>query len=400
MWRAFGNKSVEKIDEGIPYVVTVDIAGFYENIDISVLLSDLRSLEIEPALVAQLSACLNKWSLSHIQGRGVPQGFTASDILARLYLHNVDRGLDGRGLFHYRYVDDFKLFCVSLPDAKRALIVLVTLLRRRGLVVQTAKSGILPAAEARVKILGIQPILQGLLGAYVSEIADLLGVTDPYFSLWDAEQIVATNPDLAPVELVRQAYDQYFVNAEPQQFDKTLFHFLLKRLSTSNDLHAFPHCLTYLRTRPEETADVLRYVRQVGIVDRAEPLILDYLASDDAVYSYQVFQILEWRLGISLSPSEPFVRYVRHVVFDLAPISYLRAMGREFLARFGTLADVDRIEEGLAIATYDLERAELICCIRRIEPGRRNSILARLQPESPYTATAVALVRGGSLSFL
>lgn len=397
MWRAFGSKSVEKIDEGTPYVVTADIAGFYENVDISLLLSDLRALEVENAVITLLSACLNKWSVSHIQGRGVPQGFTASDILARLYLHNVDRGLDGRALFHYRYVDDFRLFWVSYPDAKRALVILVTLLRRRGLVVQTAKSEILTADSARVKIQGLQPILQSLLGDYVGEIADLFGITDPYFALWDAEQIVASSPESAPVGLLREAYERYFVADAAGKFDKTLFHFLLKRLGSAYDLYAFPHCLTYLRSRPEETEAILSYVKRLGVIDRAEPMILEYLASDEAVYSYQTFQIVRWRLELPGSPLDGLVRFVRLIVFGSSPPPYLRAVAREFLARFGSLADVDRMEEGLAVATHELERAELICCIRRVEVGRRNGILARLQNENPYTAAAVALVRSGDL---
>ena len=122
-----------------------------------------------------------------------------------------------------------------------------------------------------------------------------------------------------------------------------------------------------------------------------------YLTSSEAVYAYQVFQNLDWRLGIPQPPSLQLVAFVRHLVFDLSPHPYVRAVAREFLARFGTLGDVDRLEDYLAVAHHDLERAELVCCIRRIEPGRRNGILARVQGESHFTAVAVSLVRRGAL---
>ena len=71
-----------RIAQGADHVVITDIAGFYENIDIGLMLSDLRAVDDNGPVGQRLSECLNKWSLSHVSGRGIPQGFAASDILA------------------------------------------------------------------------------------------------------------------------------------------------------------------------------------------------------------------------------------------------------------------------------------------------------------------------------
>lgn len=82
-WREFDQKSVAQISGGIPFVVMADISAFYENIDIGLLVSDLRAIGAPAEAVDQISICLNKWS--QITNRGIPQGQTPSDILAKLY---------------------------------------------------------------------------------------------------------------------------------------------------------------------------------------------------------------------------------------------------------------------------------------------------------------------------
>lgn len=396
-WKKFGDASVVRIDQGATHVVITDIAGFYENIDIALMLSDLRRVNDNLIVGQLLSKCLNKWSLSHVSGRGLPQGFAASDILARLYLHAVDCGLADRGVCHYRYVDDIRLFCGSRPEARKALTILTAVLRKRGLVLQTAKSGIHVGNDARDEIEGIQPVLRAALQEYVHDIAELFGVEDPYFSLWDAEELISADPNSAPIEIMRTTYSQYIENGNPDTFDKTLFHFLLKRFGNANDPFAYPHCLDLLTSQPQETAYILRYVTAIGRVIEAELKVIDFLESADNVYGYQVYQLLTWRTATTYTPSPALVNYVRQVVFSSMAPSYVKAVGREFIARYGSLADVDRLEEAFSETSSDLERAELVCAIRRMELGRRNSILARLRDESLFTTNAVALVRAGAL---
>ncbi|MDU3132917.1 MAG: reverse transcriptase domain-containing protein, partial [Bradyrhizobium sp.] len=84
-WSAFRKVSVERIDNGAAHVVLTDITGFYENIDLTVLFSDLRTLGADSDVIQLLQLCLNRWAV--VPNRGVPQGLSASDVLAKVYLN-------------------------------------------------------------------------------------------------------------------------------------------------------------------------------------------------------------------------------------------------------------------------------------------------------------------------
>src|SRR6266496_3850599 len=118
---------------------------------------DLKASGVDTDVVNELSKCLNRWT--QVNNKGLPQSNSASDILAKLYLDNVDKGLVNAGFTHLRYVDDFRIFCKTSSEAKKALIELIRLLRKRGLNLQSAKTKILPANEALNEIEGIQPVI-------------------------------------------------------------------------------------------------------------------------------------------------------------------------------------------------------------------------------------------------
>ena len=63
------------------------------------------------------------------------------------------------GFVHLRYVDDFRIFCKNTSEAKKALIELTRLLRKRGLNLQSSKTKILTSSEALVEIEGLQPVI-------------------------------------------------------------------------------------------------------------------------------------------------------------------------------------------------------------------------------------------------
>jgi hypothetical protein len=111
-WQHFRERSKAILaEQGITHALFGDIAAFYENIDISMLTSDLRSLNSDPDVIKLLSMCLNRWA--QVTGRGIPQGISASDIIAKLYLNSVDLNLRAEGFRHLRYVDDVRVFADS-----------------------------------------------------------------------------------------------------------------------------------------------------------------------------------------------------------------------------------------------------------------------------------------------
>jgi hypothetical protein len=161
VWRKWRQRSLTALGtSGVEYVVVTDITGFYENIDLQRLGSDVRALGAENELVDLLQRCLRNWALP--RNEGIPQGYSASDILAKLYLDGVDRNLRNDAFQHVRYVDDIRIFCRTKLEARKAIRRLTAHLYPRGLNLQSSKTQILDTRAARRKFDGVDEIIEDL----------------------------------------------------------------------------------------------------------------------------------------------------------------------------------------------------------------------------------------------
>jgi hypothetical protein len=83
VWREWREKSLSKLSSQVKFVLVTDIAGFYENIELSRLQSDLSPFFPDSKHLHLLMKLLNRWA--YASGKGIPQGYSASDILAKAY---------------------------------------------------------------------------------------------------------------------------------------------------------------------------------------------------------------------------------------------------------------------------------------------------------------------------
>src|SRR5262249_40954582 len=208
-WSAFRKASIERIDKGANYVVLTDITGFYENIDLAMLFSDLRTLGCDADVIQLLQICLNRWCA--VPNRGVPQGLSPSDVLAKVYLNSVDQAFVDMEVDYIRYVDDIRMFCLEVPACKKALMFLSQALRRRGLNLQSAKTEIVSAAQARNIIEGVAPVIAEVQQRYREFLENLMGAISPYMSISEIEESV--DPNDAPIEVVREVFRVNFLEA-------------------------------------------------------------------------------------------------------------------------------------------------------------------------------------------
>lgn len=393
-WTDFRERSLALIEEGSSYVVVCDIAAFYENVDIGLLVSDLRTAGCPDDALTLLSPCLNRWAL--VGGRGLTQGHSASAILAKLYLNSVDHNLRELGHSHLRYVDDIRIFCHSRPEAKRAILDLTQLLRRRGLQLATEKLEIQRADYAQRRIMGVVTTIQTVQARLVEQLIETLGLENPYLDIWEVDKLISANPDEAPMDIIRETYQSHFIDSL-SPFDKSLFRFLLRRLASAGDTLAVENCRLQLERHPEETHTVLRYIGEVEATPDFGDFLAAYIGSDRAVYPYQTYQVLSWYLKIELEPPEGVIATARGLAFDESQPEYLRAVARQMLGRYGAAADLERLEASYNRAGGDLEKAELICSISRMETGRRNAFLARVANDGELQRRAVQLVRAGAI---
>ena len=241
-WNSFRERSLELCQE-YPYVLITDIAGYFENIEIGRLILDLQSLGAPKEVVSALSKCLNKWA--DPRRRGIPQGFSPSDLLAELYLDAIDKHLQADGIVHVRYMDDIRIFSPNEWDARRALHRLTALLRDRGLNLQTAKSKIVDSGDASKTFNGLVEVIHDIGDKLVQEA--IAAVPDVEYLDWgevrEFLEGLEGNPSSPPIEVVKAAWAQ-FVNGSLGPFDKSVFHFLLNRLANTKQHDAVPYVLT------------------------------------------------------------------------------------------------------------------------------------------------------------
>ena len=124
------------------YVVNTDIASFYPSIDHSLLLQKLASNNwLDTKIVHLLQRCLRIWSANDVNfqlNKGLPIGYESSDLLANLFLSEIDEIFDD---YRYlRYVDDIRIFVASEERGEYLLRQLELHLKKHGLELQSSKT--------------------------------------------------------------------------------------------------------------------------------------------------------------------------------------------------------------------------------------------------------------------
>ena len=393
-WQAFDRDSVLAIDPGAQFVVAADVAGCYENIDLSTLRSDLNALGVDADVLTLLMECLHRWP--RVQRRGIPQGHSSSDLLAKLYLRPIDLALTSDGFNHRRWVDDYRIFCETEQEARRALVVLADLLGRRGLVLQTAKTRTLPAEAARVRFNEVHALLDPIQSDVARELAQGEGYSPSYLPPWVLDRVLAEAGSEGAVQVLRTAFHAYFV-ADGFAFNKSLFHYLLSRLSAADDATYVGEVVAILRQHPEEFDDIADYCASVDRRDVLEATFLDLYRGGFLPYPYMVYQFLRWRLRHAQPLSQTSGLFVRQCAFEAGHPWYVRAVARAVLAELGNSADLETLEAAYANAQTSIERAELVCSIQKVETGRRNALYGRAAGDGDLVSRAVRLARSGTI---
>ena len=139
--------------EGYTHLTKTDITAYFENIDLRLLETQIRSLLMreEDKIIQLLFRILDGWtrmtSTGTPVGRGIPQGNEVSSFLSNIYLIPLDRELirfcrqyDAKW---FRYVDDVMVFTRSEKDARQAVFVINDALRALHLNLQGGKTEIL-----------------------------------------------------------------------------------------------------------------------------------------------------------------------------------------------------------------------------------------------------------------
>ncbi|OQA01908.1 MAG: Reverse transcriptase (RNA-dependent DNA polymerase) [Planctomycetes bacterium ADurb.Bin401] len=152
-WPEFEAASRTCTQDGFTHLTKTDITAYFENIDLRLLETQIRSLlkGREEKIIHLLFRILEGWTRDTITGtpigRGIPQGNEISSFLGNIYLIPLDKELIKFCRQHnakwFRYVDDVKVFTKSEEDARQAVFIINDSLRSLHLNLQGSKTEIL-----------------------------------------------------------------------------------------------------------------------------------------------------------------------------------------------------------------------------------------------------------------
>ena len=128
-------KALELLNDGYEWIVDIDLAKFFDNVPHDRLMSKVHTFindgDTESLILKYLksgSMSLDEFNPSEI---GTPQGGPLSPLLSNIYLDELDKELESRGLSFCRYADDCIILVKSHLAAKRVMKSIVTFLERK-----------------------------------------------------------------------------------------------------------------------------------------------------------------------------------------------------------------------------------------------------------------------------
>jgi RNA-directed DNA polymerase len=140
--------AVEKIadwrDMGYLWVLDADIVKFFDNIDHSRLLKEVRLHIDNPGFLCLIKSWISVGVQTQegliLPQKGIPQGAVISPILANIYLHEFDELVSATDLKLVRYADDFLVLSHNQERILSAKLEIINLLDSMGLTINTEKT--------------------------------------------------------------------------------------------------------------------------------------------------------------------------------------------------------------------------------------------------------------------
>lgn len=309
LWPDFEAQAIKAhTEEGYTHLTKTDITAYFENIDLRLLESQIRTLlkREEEKILQVLFRVLEGWtrvtSAGTPIGRGIPQGNEISSFLANLYLVHLDRELtrfcQRRDAKWFRYVDDVKVFTKSERDAREAVFVINNALRALHLNLQGSKTEILSGEKLRYE----------LDGADIDAVEDVIGKVQKLKPDQGFDSRLITR-HLRSIRPIRSRFTSGLPKSVTSLDGKQsrLFRRLMTLYGRCKRPHFFRCALTAMKQLPDMRVlqKSLTYLTQLQFSthDRTVIELFSILEGEELPFSYQIAVVLE-TIG-RLHPSDP-----------------------------------------------------------------------------------------------
>lgn len=319
----------------VKYILRLDIANFFGSLNQHTLINVLNDVGYPSALSSRLE-CLLTGYVGERSSRGILQGMCPSDLLGNFYLTPIDQFLKELNVPSARYVDDLYLFVESVDAADQLLRKLIPELRSYDLVLNEAKSKIMPASA----LIAEEPDLEKLFNTAVEEISAQIEEDDfdadyGFQSEWDdADSNEGGDSDDDTEELELAATKLLFDSiSEYPGYGENIERFCLPLFARSRSDYAVAHVLDAFRKRPSMSQIYAAYL--VGFLNDHDVSI--FLVGELENSSLMDWQKM-WVLAALLQAKEEAAGGVKAALDafqDASRHEALRAAAAIYVGRFG-----------------------------------------------------------------
>lgn len=316
------------------YVLKIDIANFFGSLNQHILINILNDDGVKKTLLSRLGYLFTHYT-GERSSRGILQGINPSDLFGNYYMTPIDQFLADHSVPSARYVDDVYIFVESVDAADRLLRELIPTLRSYDLVLNEAKSALLPKAALRAE----EPDLEALFAAALEEISSQLEEEDldvdyGFQSDWDDDLKDKKITGVGSLEI--QATKSLF-NSISQYYgqEENIERFCLPLFMKEESDYAVNHVLESIKLRPSMTQIYASYLSKFIGNSEINDKLVEFM-SDNALVDWQKMWIIAALLRSQPKTDVP-IQNALAILRDAQRHDALRAVAAIFVGTYGNL---------------------------------------------------------------
>ena len=313
--------------KAIRYILKIDIANFFGSLNQHTMINVLNDSGYPKSFSSRLEAILMSY-MGERRSRGILQGMYPSDMFGNYYMAPIDQFLDEYGVPSARYVDDMYIFVESVDAADQLLRQLIPVLRSYDLVLNEAKSVIMPKSA----LITEEPDLETLFEAAVDEISSQVNEGDfnadyGFQSEWDDEMIDEEELELQATVNLFDSISNF------PGHEENIERFCLPLFAKAGSDYAVEHVAESFKKRPSMSQIYAAYLSKFLNTDGIINLLLDLL-EDSSLVDWQKMWILAALSQVD-SAEDTAVKVALNIFKDANRHEALRAVAAIYVGRFG-----------------------------------------------------------------
>jgi hypothetical protein len=314
----------------LKYILKVDVANFFGSLNQHILINVLSDSGYPKPLHSRLEAILTSFT-GERSSRGILQGMYPSDLFGNYYLAPIDKILDEHGVPSARYVDDIYVFVRSMDGADKLLRELIPALRSYDLVLNEAKSMVIPKSSLMTE----EPDLEALFADAVAEIASQVDDDDfdadyGFQSDWDESVDDKDKEEDLELKATKVLFDSL---EDYPGHEENIERFCLPLFSKAGSDYAIEHVLETFQKRPAMSQIYASYLAKFLENDDVHEFLI-HLLPDASLVDWQKLWILAALSQVSKA-DDVSVKVAMSLLKDGDRHEVLRAVAAIYAGRFG-----------------------------------------------------------------